>query len=211
MARKTVHLAIYDTLADWEAGHAVAYLRNTEYHRPPRDVFEVVTVSPVAGQVVTTAGGVRILPDLALEDLRPESSALLIMPGADLWSSGDELAPYADKAAEFLAANVPVAAICGATAGLARAGLLDDRPHTSAFAEYLTAQPGYHGHAHYLDADAVTGRDLITAGPTGQVAFAREIFRCLDVYEPKVLDAWERLFGNSDADAVPTLAAAAQR
>jgi putative intracellular protease/amidase len=30
-----------------------------------------------------------------------------------------------------------VAAICGATAGVARGGLLDERTHTSASAEYL--------------------------------------------------------------------------
>ena len=35
------------------------------------------------------------------------------------------------KAGEFLSAGAMVCAICGATAALANAGLLDQRPHTS--------------------------------------------------------------------------------
>ena len=42
-------------------------------------------------------------------------------------------------APEFLEAEVPVAAICGATAGLAAAGLLDDRRHTSNAPEFVEA------------------------------------------------------------------------
>ncbi|GAA3091965.1 hypothetical protein GCM10020254_41260 [Streptomyces goshikiensis] len=90
-------------------------------------------------------GGVRVLPDLALADLRPGDSSLLILTGASLWDTGEELAPFAAKAGEFLAAGVPVAAICGATAGLARAGLLDGRAHTSGASFYLAGQPGYGG------------------------------------------------------------------
>ncbi|MBF8186581.1 DJ-1/PfpI family protein [Nonomuraea sp. K274] len=201
-----VHHAVYDTLADWETGHATAHLRSGRYHREPGG-YEIVTVGLATGPVVT-AGGLRITPDLALDQLSPAGSALLIMPGADLWDAGDELAPFARKAGEFLDAGVPVAAICGATAGLAREGLLDERDHTSAVTEYLAAQEGYSGAERYLDRDAVLGGDLVTAGPTEPVAFAREIFRRLDVYRPEVLDAWFRLFGVGDPAAYEVLAAA---
>jgi hypothetical protein len=36
----------------------------------------------------------------------------------------------------------------------------------------------------------MTDDDLITADPTEPVAFAREIFAKLDLYEPHVLGAW---------------------
>ncbi|MGP4102311.1 type 1 glutamine amidotransferase family protein [Nonomuraea sp. KM90] len=201
-----VHHAVYDTLADWETGHATAHLRNGRYMREPGG-YEIVTVGPTTDPIVTM-GGLRITPDLALEELSPADSALLILPGADLWDAGAELAPFARKAGEFLDAGVPVAAICGATAGLAREGLLDDRDHTSAVVQYLEAQEGYAGSKHYLDRDAVLGGDLVTAGPTEPVAFAREIFRRLDVYRPEVLDAWFRLFSRSDATAYEVLMAA---
>ncbi|MEU9793902.1 DJ-1/PfpI family protein [Streptomyces sparsogenes] len=211
MERRTVHVAVYDTLADWEFGYATAHLRDTSFHRPPRPGIDVVTVAE-RREPVTTMGGLRLQPDLALEDLRPEHSAMLVLPGASLWDAGDRNAPFARAARTFLEAGVPVAAICGATAGLAREGLLDDRAHTSAAAPYLAAT-GYKGGDHYREADAVTDEsgDLITAGPTEPVAFAREILARLDVYEPEVLDAWFRLFSASDASAFEVLRAAQLR
>ncbi|MGP3953710.1 DJ-1/PfpI family protein [Streptomyces sp. 7N604] len=209
MNRRTVHVAVYDTLADWEFGYATAHINDTTYHRAPKAPIPVATVSADGGKPVTTLGGVRIQPDLALDDLRPEDSAMLILTGAQLWLIGDDLAPFARKAREFLDAGVPVAAICGATAGLAREGLFDDRDHTSAVPEYLVPQPGYKGAERYRDADAVNDRGLITAGPTEPVAFAREILAELDVMEPHILDAWFRLYGHSDAAAFPVLMSAA--
>ncbi len=194
-SRKPVYLAVYDTLADWETGHAAAHLARAGY--------EIRTVGP-STRPVTSIGGLRIQPDTALADVRPEDGALLILPGADLWDTSDDLAPFARTAGEFLAAGTPVAAICGATAGLARAGLLDDRAHTSAVSFYLAAT-GYAGGDRYVDTDAVTDGDLITAGPTEPVAFAREILRLLGVYDGEVLDAWYRLFHDSDPGAYAVL------
>ncbi|MFD5768013.1 DJ-1/PfpI family protein [Streptomyces sp. NPDC127049] len=195
MTSRTVHLAVYDTLADWETGHATAWLA--------RAGFTVRTVGIDAGKPVTTIAGIRILPDLALDELRPEDSALLILPGAEKYDEGDELAPFTAAARAFLDAGVPVAAICGATAGLAREGLLDDRAHTGAASFYLAAT-GYAGGERYVEADAVTDGDLVTAGPTEPVAFAREIFALLGAYEGK-RDAWYRLFHDSDPAAFAEL------
>ncbi|MBT2440697.1 DJ-1/PfpI family protein [Streptomyces sp. ISL-36] len=198
---RTVHLAVYDALADWETGHATAWLARAGY--------EIRTVGPTT-EPVTTIGGLRITPDLALEELRPEDTALLILPGGDLWDTGDELAPFAAKARTLLDSGVPVAAICGATAGLAREGLLDDRAHTSAVSFYLAAT-GYKGGEHYVDTDAVTDKggdgtgDLITAGPTEPVAFAREVLGNMGAFEGEKLDAWYRLFHDSDPAAYETL------
>ncbi|ALC21877.1 DJ-1/PfpI family protein [Streptomyces pristinaespiralis] len=195
MTRGTVHLAVYDTYADWETGHTTAHLT--------QNGFTVKTVG-LTTHPVTTMGGVRVQPDLALVDLDPTDSELLILTGATLWDTGDVLSPFAAKARAFLDAGVPVAAICGATAGLAREGLLDDRAHTSAVSFYLAAT-GYKGGDHYVDADAVTDGDLITAGPTEPVAFAREVFARLGVYEGEKLDAWYRLFHDSDPAAYEVL------
>ncbi|MDT0379724.1 DJ-1/PfpI family protein [Streptomyces sp. DSM 42041] len=188
------HLAVYDTLADYEYGHVAAHLPGG------------VTTVGLTPDPVTTKAGLRVQPDMVLADLDPADSALLVLPGADLWF-GDALAPFARTARTFLDAGVPVAAICGATFGLAAEGLLDDRDHTSAAAEYLAAS-GYRGGDRYREADAVTDGDLITAGPTDPVAFAREIFGRLGTFPPEVLGAWYRLFHDSDAAAYPVFAAA---
>ncbi len=135
---------------------------------------------------------------------------MLILTGAAAWDTGEALAPFARAARGFLDAGTPVAAICGATAGLAREGLLDDRAHTSAVSFYLAAT-GYAGGERYVEADAVTdpgadgGGRLVTAGPTEPVAFAREVFALLGVYDAKKLDAWYRLFHDSDPSAYEVL------
>lgn len=194
-ASRTAYLGVYDTLLDWETGLATAHL--------VQNGFRVLTVG-ATGAPVTSKGGLRIQPALTLADISPEDAAVLILGGADLWSAGDELAPFAREARVFLDAGVPVAAICGATRGLAREGLLDDRAHTSVTRDYLEAT-GYRGGAYFRETDAVTDRNLITAGQTDQVAFAREVFRRLGVYRGEQLDAWYKLFQHSDTSAYDIL------
>jgi putative intracellular protease/amidase len=154
---------------------------------------------------VTTMGGLRIEPDLTLADADPDDAELLILPGAELWDAGGG-ADFAALAARFLAAGTPVAAICGATSGLARAGLLDDRRHTSAAPGYLAAS-GYFGGALYEDARAVIDDDglLVTAGPDSPVQFARATLEMLDLMAPPTLDAYEGVFHRGDAASFPTL------
>jgi putative intracellular protease/amidase len=199
-------VAVYGQLADWEVGHVLANLRGgIGQHSPGR--FDVRTVGVTTDRVLTM-GGLRIVPDLALADLRPADSAMLVVAGSTLWEPGDVTTEaFARTARVFLEAGVPVAAICGAVAGLAREGLLDDRAHTSAVPEFLAAT-GYAGGALYRDADAVTDRDLITAGPTEPVPFAREVFARLGVYTPVMLDAWFRLYAHGDSSAYAELMAA---
>ncbi|MGY0502045.1 DJ-1/PfpI family protein [Nocardia sp. FBN12] len=202
MPTKTVHVAVYDTLADWEVGAATAHIANGAWHREP-GTFEVKTVG-LTSDPITTIGRMRIIPDMTLADLDPADSAMLILPGADLWD-GDDLNPFADKAKQFVDAGVPVAGICGATFGLAKAGLLDDRAHTSNVAEYLVYS-GYSGAEHYVEAPAVTDSDVITADSMSPFEFAREIFARLGLYEPHVLEAWYKLFAQKDPAGYAVLA-----
>lgn len=141
-------------------------------------------------------GGLRVVPDATLDEVKPQDSAMLVLAGNDIWNT-DQFAPFADKAREFLDASVPVAAICGATGGLALAGLLDDREHTSNAAEFLNGL-GYAGGHLYRDEPAVTDRDLITANTNAPVEFAREILQRLEVFEPNVLASWFKLYGHRD-------------
>jgi putative intracellular protease/amidase len=92
---------------------------------------------------------------------------------------------------------VPVAAICGATFGLALEGLLDDRAHTSNAAEYL-ALTGYAGGDRFVDQPAVTDGDLITATGVAPAHFAQAIFERLGIYAPEVAASWFKLYGDRD-------------
>lgn len=191
---RDVLLFVFDTLADWEPGFAVAGINNPNGQKAPGR-YRVRTVAATTGPV-TTIGGIRIQPDLTLDQLTTDTSALLILPGGETWDQGGN-AEVLETARAFLASGVPVAAICGATAGLARAGLLDTRKHTSNAADYLAAT-GYRGGALYQQADMVNDQNLITASAMKSLEFAVEIFRQLDLYESKVLDAWYGLFKTGD-------------
>ena len=197
----TVHLAVYDTLSDWEVGYVTAHINKSDWQRSPGR-YRVVTVGPTS-EPITTMGGLRITPDLALNQLSPADSSMLILTGSQTWGPtnlGDNLA-FLEVARQFLDAGVPVAAICGATLGLASAGILDDREHTSNAMQFVQCAPTYRGSEHYRDAPAVADRGLITASGTAPVAFARAIFDALDLYSPAVLQAWFELYGTGDPNA----------
>lgn len=191
---ETVYVALYDTFVDWEIGLAIDHINKPMWHKTPGR-YGVATVGATADPIVTM-GGLRIVPDTTLDQIRPDESAMLILSGNDIWNT-DQFAPFAAKAREFLDAGVPVAAICGSTGGLALAGLLDDRAHTSNAAEFLTSV-GYAGGHLYRDEPAVTDGALVTASGTAPAHFARDILDLLDVYEPHVLDAWFKLYAHRD-------------
>jgi putative intracellular protease/amidase len=199
MDKRTAHLALYDGLAEMEVGHLLAELHTGRFTGTR---FELVTVAE-SREPITSMGGVRMLPDALLADLEPTDTDLLVLPGAEMWDAGGGEG-FAAAAARFLDAGVPVAAICGATAGLARAGLLDTRNHTSAGADYLAAT-GYAGGELYVDERAVVDGDLITAGPQSPVQFARATLERLGLASERTLEAYEALFHRGDQAAFPVL------
>jgi putative intracellular protease/amidase len=199
MATRTAHLGVYDTLTDSEVGHLLVELHTGRFTGTAVDVVAVAETS----ESIITMGGLRILPDMLLDDLDSMTSDLLILPGAEMWDAGGGGA-FAAAAARFLDVGVPVAAICGATAGLARAGLLDGRNHTSSAREYLAAT-GYAGGGHYIEERVVVDGDLITAGPQSPVQFARATMERLGLASARRLEAYEALFDRGDQAAFPVL------
>lgn len=194
MSTRTVHVAVFDTLADWEIGHLTAHLRNGQFQLAPGSI-EIVTVG-LTTEPVTTMGGLRVVPDLALADLDPAASAMLVLPGGEQWESG-ALADFVAAAERFVAAGVPVAAICGATFALAAGGLLDDRRHTSNDAGYLAAS-GYAGGELYEVAPVVADRDVITATAVAPAELAAAVFARLGTHAPAVIDSWRKLYADRD-------------
>lgn len=191
MATRTAHLALLDTLSDWEIGYLTAHLNGGDLD----DRFELRTVGLTA-EPVTTMGGLRLTPDLTVEAFDPHDSAILVLPGAETW--GEERArPFLTAAAACLGAGTPVAAICGATFGLATAGLLDGRRHTSNARDFL-ASSGYRGADRYVDEPVVIDGDLVTASGVAPVHFARAVFERLGAYEPARLTSWFKLYGDRD-------------
>jgi putative intracellular protease/amidase len=201
--KRNVHLFVFDTMADWEAAYAVAAINSPQFQSGPSR-YRVVTAGATLAPV-TTMGGVRIEPDVMIDAVLPEESAMLILPGGCAWENGGN-SDALELAAQFIASGVPVAAICAATLALARAGLLDRLRHTSNEREYLISS-GYRGTAFYCGVPAVTDQNVITATGLAPVDFAREIFKALNLYSPATIEAWYSMFKQCDASKFYTLAA----
>ncbi len=184
-----VHVLLFDGFADWEPSYALAELRRWGRHS--------VTTIGFGTSPITSMGGLRVVPDRSLESVRADEVHIFIMPGGDLWEQADMYPRAALEAtlAEVIAAGRPVAAICAATLALARAGVLDERRHTSNAPEYLNdLVPSYAGAARYDPALAVRDRGIITASGLGPVDFAREIFAELELFSAADLELWYGMF-----------------
>jgi len=141
-------------------------------------------------------GGFTIVPDFKLNDIKPENAVLLILPGAEDWGK-PEHEQVLELAKDFLASDIPVAAICGATEAMARIGMLNDVEHTSNGLEFLKMTcPGYTGEHLYKNQTAVTVGNLITAGSSSSVAFAYHILKKLEAMKPDKLEYWNGYFEN---------------
>lgn len=176
----------------------IAELHSGRYFKNKQLKFEVATVS-LRKDPVVTMGGEKILPDLTISDMKSQDAALLILPGGNTWLEPIH-APIFTVVRKFLSANIPVAAICGATIGLAANGLLDNCHHTSNDLNYLKACcPLYEGEALYIQKPAVTDGELITASGLAPLEFTCEVLKKLDVFLPATLDAWYKLYQTHEA------------
>src|SRR5262245_40752008 len=69
MQTRDVHVYVFDTMADWEVGHAIGYINTPDYQKQPGR-YRVRSVGRTRESVVTT-GGLRITPELILAELKP--------------------------------------------------------------------------------------------------------------------------------------------
>ncbi len=187
MTKKKAYVLVFDGLADWEAALALCEINKN-------NSFEVVTVG-LSNEPVTTWGGIPTTPQITLEDLQAEEASIFILPGGERW----EQHPIEKRLLELLsklhAQGVLLAAICGATLAIGRAGLLKNLHHTSNGKSYLkNFLPAYTEDEFYIDKLAVTDNNLITASGIGSIEFAYEIIKALKLYGEAEAQEWFDLF-----------------
>ncbi|MFF2480063.1 type 1 glutamine amidotransferase family protein [Paenibacillus sp. NPDC058071] len=188
----TAYLYVFDTMADWEIGYITAELNSGRFYKKGSAPSKVVTVAREKSPV-TTMGGLKILPEITLDECSMKSGDLLILPGGETWTESVHQ-PILDVAERCLKEEVWVAAICGATIGLAQRGLLNAYKHTSNDLGYLKMTcPAYTGEADYQQEPAVTDGKLITASGVAPLDFTVHVLEALDVFNPETLDAWYHL------------------
>ena len=185
----TIYVYVLDTLADWELGYAIAELNSGRFFKKGQQRVSLKTVS-CAQTPIVTLGGLTIVPDCQIEDMAVCETSILLLPGADTWNEAKHRA-IIKKAGELLACGAVVCAICGATTALANFGLLDKRKHTSNGPGFLEMfAPAYHGHDLYVDEPSVVDNNLITAGSTGALLWAKHLIERLGVFQPDTLESW---------------------
>ena len=192
MCRNNVYMYVFDTLADWEWGYITAELRTGRFFKKGVQPFAVKTFG-LTKEPIATMGGIRIIPDLSIDEIDMHDCAFLLLPGGETWLEPIHAAVVA-MAKDFLAKDIPVVAICGATMALAAAGVLDERRHTSNDLAYLKGVcPNYKGEAHYQFESAVSDNNLITAGGIAPLEAACQIFKRLAVFSDETLDYWYKV------------------
>ena len=196
----TVYLYVLDTLADWEAGYVTAELNSGRFFKRDAPPVLLKTVSD-SKNPIKTMGGLTVAPDCLIEEIAAEKQSVLLLPGANTWSEPKHGA-ILEKARELLLAGGTVCAICGATAALAGVGLLDSRPHTGNGPGFLEMfAPGYKGTGFYVDEPSVADGNLITAGSTGGLMWAKQILARLGVFGEDTLKAWYEYFSTGKPEA----------
>ncbi len=195
----TVYLYVFDTMADWEIGYLIAELNSGRYYKKGLSPSKIVTLG-IEKTPVTTMGGLKILPDISLAEWNIKNTEVLILPGGDTWL--DKIhEPIINIAAQCIKENLVVGAICGATMGLAQGGLLDSRGHTSNDLGYLKMVcSNYKGEKYYKNEPAVTDGKLITASGVAPLEFTVHVLKALDVFSPKTLDFWYKLYGTHQSE-----------
>lgn len=166
----TIVTILTDGYADWETAllNAVArgyYGVDTRFATP-------------GGRPVTSAGGLSIVPDLAIEAIDPKAIDALVVNGGTAWSKPDapDIGPTLTACQD---AGTIVAGICDGTLALARTGLLDTIAHTANGPGTLDAS-GYAGAQHYRDVPTAVRSDrIITAPGTAPVSFMVEVLDSL--------------------------------
>ncbi|WP_421762120.1 DJ-1/PfpI family protein [Devosia sp.] len=181
----TIITILTEGYADWETAllNAVArsyYNIDTKFATP-------------GGEPVTSSGGLRVTPDLAVEEINVAEIDALVVNGGTAWSQ--PAAPDIRQALVFATkAGKIVAGICDGTRPLALAGLLDGVMHTSNSAATLSGT-GYMGLPRYQDQPtAVVDGKIVTAPGTAPVSFAGGIMQALTLRDGN-LDFYLKMHG----------------
>ncbi|MCP4460905.1 MAG: thiamine biosynthesis protein ThiJ [Cytophagales bacterium] len=181
MAR--VYTLLFNGYADWEIGNVLPELRRF-------GKLDIVTVGFTDNPVISM-GGLRVSPDLVLSQIDIQDILIFLIPGGEMWEGDYPIAEIEDFLRRLEKIGIPIGAICAATTVLARAGILQNRKHTSNSLNYISSKvPNYSAHAYYTNSLSTCDKHVITASGLGYVEFAMDIFNELQVMTPEMGEVW---------------------
>lgn len=140
----------------------------------------------------TSMGGFQVLSDYSLEDF-PQNFSLLILAGGDAWleQKNSAVLPVVDYAVKK---HIPVGAICNAANFMAENGYLDQIRHSGNTLEFMKLKaPHYMGEKNFIEQQAVSDANIITANGSAALEFAREILLLLKAKPENTISEWYKL------------------
>lgn len=190
---RLLYLYILDTMSDWEPAYLLAELVSGRFFEHPEMPYQLQLCGRSLDSI-TTMGGIHLAPDMLIDDVEPMPGSVLILPGAMTWlDPGQETVLNTTRG--LLESEMIIGAICGATMGLANAGMLNNRHHTSNDIAVLKGFcPNYSGDEYYLSKPTVVDGNLITASGIAPVDFTYEVLKKLEVMRETTLEAWYHLY-----------------
>lgn len=172
---KTVAIIILEQFADWESTFLTPVLQQ----------FAGYTVRYVSTDrnPKTSMGNLRVQPDLTLDELPPDTAALILNGATQSWRdlSDENRLKIADLVRTFKQQGKIVCGICEGTYFLAANGLLNDCRHTANSLAAIADLPEYTNRQAYVETkrEAVRDGNVITANGTAFVDFALQILSAL--------------------------------
>ncbi len=171
--KKEVLFLILNDYADWE-GAFLATSLNTGVMPDSEIKYVSKTVAPTLEEV-HSIGGFRTLPDYSFQNM-PSDYAALVLIGGMQWKSpeAEQVAPIVREA---LRQGKIIGAICNAASFMCAHGSLNNVKHTgNTLAQLkLWGEANYTNEAGYVEQQAVSDKNIVTANGTGHLEFTREL------------------------------------
>ena len=143
---------------------------------------------------VEAISGFRVLPDYTFDTIPDDYAALVLIGGYGWMSEAAEIVvPLVEDA---IKKRRIVGAICNAASWMASKGFLNDVRHTGNGIEQLQLWGGEHytNAANYVNAQAVSDKNIVTANGSGHLEFACEILSLLKNDEPKEIEMYKTFY-----------------
>lgn len=192
--RKKVLLVLLDEYSDWEGAFLSTALHNGVVSGGEVK-YKVHVVAPTLN-AVRSIGGFRTSPDYSFENMPKEYEALILI-GGNRWDSPEAelVVPLVQKA---LDSGKLVGAICCGASFLCAHGFLNHVKHTGNGLEELQRWGGerYTNEAGYVNAQAVSDGNVVTANGVAYLEFTREVLLCLEADAVESIETWYDFYKN---------------
>lgn len=157
--------------------------------------YEVNTVAPTLNEV-RSIGGFRTLPHYSFENM-PQDYAAIVLIGGNQWRSpeAEQVAPLVQRALDN---GKIVGAICNGASFLCSHGFLNNIKHTGNGLDQLKQWGGknYTNETGYVNAQAVSDGNIVTANGVGHLEFTREMLSLLKANSEENINMWYEFYKN---------------